>query len=147
MSRFPAFARIVGAALCGTAATAGAAQAACPSPEPAAVSAIAQAIAHARSSAHLDGLRPLAPITRPAGWNSMRMATAGHLRHDDLRWAGGNPAAQNVGAATTPREAVSAMLGSAPHRRNLLDSRFRALGVGAVRTCDGRLMVTVNLLG
>lgn len=124
------------------------APAACPTPEPGASATIVRQIQGLRAGAGLPRLAVRPPIARPARVHSIAMARTGRLWHDDLRaWSGGALAGQNVAEGPTALTAFGAMTVSAPHRAALLSPRFRAIGVGAVRGCDGMLMVTVNLLG
>lgn len=124
-----------------------AASAACPRAEPAASQSLVREINAVRASAGLPALRVRRAIVSPARTHSAAMARSGRLWHDNLTgWAGSARAAQNVAAGDTGTRTLGAMLGSPPHRRALMDRRFREVGVGAVRGCDGTLMVTVNVM-
>ncbi|MGI5499181.1 CAP domain-containing protein [Lentzea sp. CA-135723] len=49
-----------------------------------------------------------------------------------------HPAGENVAfGQETPVRVVEAWMRSRPHRANILDPRFRVVGVGVVRTADG----------
>ncbi len=149
MPRFHRRTAAVIAAFAATAApAAGASAASCPATEPASSASVIRQLAGLRASLGLPALRVRTPITRPARSHSADMASTGRLWHDDLaRWASGSAAAQNVASGSNARMAFAAMVQSRPHRLAMLNRRFRYVGVGAVRGCDGMLMVTVNLLG
>lgn len=46
------------------------------------------------------------------------------------RWVVGENLAWGAGSRSTPRSIVRAWMGSAGHRRNILDRRFREIGIG-----------------
>lgn len=60
-----------------------------------------------------------------------RVAATGYLR-SRTRWALGENIAWGERRLGTPQSIVDSWLASADHRRNLLDPRFRDLGVGVV---------------
>jgi uncharacterized protein YkwD len=77
---------------------------------------------------------------------SVRMARTGALVHSELGWSRGRRAGENIAYAGTARDAYRAMLGSPPHRRNILGRAWRFVGIGVVRRCDGVRYVTMNLM-
>ncbi|TLF71213.1 CAP domain-containing protein [Nonomuraea sp. KC401] len=87
-------------------------------------------------------------LTRSARTHSLEMARTGRLAHNspggDSPWermerAGYHwGAAENIGAGyDTPDEAVRGWLDSRDHRRNILDCRLKAIGVGVADGPDG----------
>ncbi|MET8867715.1 CAP domain-containing protein [Nonomuraea sp. NPDC004580] len=95
----------------------------------------------ARAKRGCGPLRVDAGLTRSARTHSLEMARAGELAHNSpdgsspwdrmeragYRWG----AAENIGAGySTAQEAVSGWMGSPDHRRNILDCRLKAIGVG-----------------
>lgn len=100
-----------------------------------------------RASAGRVPLRSSRSLSVHARHHSVIMGTRHVLAHERrFSWAPADGrAAQNLARAQNPRRAVVAMMRSAPHRRALLDRRFRFVGVGAARDCAGNLLVTVNL--
>lgn len=138
----------LGAAAATAVVPATAAAAACPRNEPSSASAITRQVNALRAASGLGAVRTRSAVAAAARTHSTAMARAGRLWHDDLRrWAGKSRAAQNVTEAATATDAVVAMVGSAPHLAALVNPVFTRVGVGAVRGCNGDLMVTVNLLG
>lgn len=100
-----------------------------------------------RRAAKLAPVRASSPLRSPARRASVVMARGGSFAHDGLRWARGRAAGQNLAMASNARVAVSAMMASPPHRKNILGSGFRFAGVGAARTCDGVIYFTLNMAG
>jgi uncharacterized protein YkwD len=94
------------------------------------------------------GLQPLkanGKLTKASGRHSRDMVRRRYFDHvdpggrdmtDRLRAVGygrcraGENIAWGPGANATPRKMVRMWMESAPHRRNILDSRYRALGLG-----------------
>lgn len=69
--------------------------------------------------------------TSPAGASMAdRLRAVGYAR-EDREWMIGEALAWGVGNRATPAATVAAWLGSRPHRRLLLDPRYRDAGVGA----------------
>lgn len=94
------------------------------------------------------GVRPLkgSPRLTAAGRKSARsMARTGDFQHDGFWWARGRAVAQNIAMAPEVTRAVTAMMRSAPHRRNILNTRLNRAGVGAARDCSGQIYFTLNL--
>ena len=77
---------------------------------------------------------------------SMRMARTGDFAHSTLSWTQGRSGGQNIAVAPTVQAAYRLMLGSRPHRRNLLTRAWRFIGVGVAVRCDGARFVTINLM-
>lgn len=88
-------------------------------------------------------------LTDKALYWSDAMAKAGKISHSpniasDTQachptW---NLAGENVGVGYDNAGLMKAFIASAPHRANMLDTRWRAFGVGAVRKSDNRVFVT-----
>lgn len=102
----------------------------------------------ARSRNGCGPLKVSAALTRSARTHSLEMARSGQLVHnspdgaspwDRMERAGYHwGAAENIGAGySTPEEAVEGWLGSRDHRRNILNCRLRAIGVGVASGPDG----------
>jgi len=98
-----------------------------------------------RLSRTIFPLRASAAVTRIARRHSRQMAARGSLYHSCIdcilhqhRWA---TIGENVGRASTVRQANQLFMHSAPHRQNILSSAFRRIGVGIVRA-RGVLWVT-----
>lgn len=78
-----------------------------------------------------------------------RIQAAGYTKgHERDAWALGETLVWAPDATSDPTSLIAALMGSPPHRRVILDPRFRELGVGAVRGTptedpDG-VTVTVN---
>lgn len=133
------------AALCLALATPGAAWS---GPAPGDENALVSLVRAVRADAGLSWLRVDPGVRVAARRHSGWMVRTGRFEHERaLSFAGRGGGGQNLAAAGTPVEAVRAMLDSPPHRRNLLDPRWRRIGVGAVRGPGGMLLVTVNLTG
>jgi uncharacterized protein YkwD len=67
-----------------------------------------------------------------------RIARTGWTRHRS-GWTVGENLAWGAGAAATPAAIVAAWMHSPPHRRNILEARYRAIGIGvADRAPNGR---------
>lgn len=79
--------------------------------------------------------------TSPSGRTfSARVAASGFARG---QWKAG----ENLGHSTstqTPRQLVGLWLASPPHRRNLLDTSFRLVGVGIARATSGSILSAVE---
>lgn len=105
-----------------------------------------KAINRLRAARHLPALRIDGTLTRAAGWQSLDMGTKHRFSHTDslgrdpfarLRafrypstttYRGENLAAGNSGYAATYRQ----WLNSAPHKANMLNGKFRAIGIARV---------------
>jgi len=74
-------------------------------------------------AAELEAQRALVHATAEAGTLTTRLKARG------LRFT---QAGENLASATTPRQALAAMLASPGHKRNLLDPRWTHIGVGRV---------------
>ncbi|GAA1760051.1 CAP domain-containing protein [Luedemannella helvata] len=95
-----------------------------------------------------------------ATYHSREMATSRSMSHrgydrsdpdDRIYWAGYNPSngwAENIAYGYgSPYSVVRAWMDSPGHRRNILNCRFRSLGVGVARAPDGTLYWTQNFGG
>ncbi|MCK2215119.1 CAP domain-containing protein [Actinomadura sp. ATCC 31491] len=102
----------------------------------------------ARSRSGCGPLRVDGGLTRSARVHALEMARSGRLTHNSP--SGASPwdrmeragyrygAAENIGAGySTPEEAVRGWLDSDDHRRNILDCRLKAIGVGVASGPDG----------
>jgi uncharacterized protein YkwD len=76
--------------------------------------------------------------------SSIRMARGAAFQHGSLSWARGAPAGQNLAWAFSVPSAVGAMMNSTGHRRNMLDRRWRSVGIGGARDCRGQIVFTIN---
>lgn len=72
-------------------------------------------------------------VTPEGGLLEQRVADAGYLRGIVGGWNVGEALAWDPGALATPAGLVQTMLDSPPHRRILLDRRYREAGIGLVR--------------
>lgn len=75
--------------------------------------------------------RYFAHDSRSGAGFSARIARTGWMK-GRKRWTVGENLARGSGAAGTPRAIVRAWMNSAPHRRNILQPRFRRIGIGIV---------------
>lgn len=67
------------------------------------------------------------------------------LLWDRARCSAATRLAENVGyAGTDPAQVYAAYMRSPGHRANILDSRVRYIGIGAIRRSDGRVFNTMN---
>lgn len=102
-------------------------------------------IARARGNAGMTAHRDDARLTRIAQRHARRMARSASIWHDNLAgWANGRAVAQNVAFADSGAGTVRVMMASGPHRANILSRRYRFIGVGAARACNGLVMVSVD---
>ena len=104
-----------------------------------------------RANSGLARLRPRALLRASARRHSASMASTGALEHQvrdgRLTWApAGSAAGENVALAGGAGQALQLMLGSAPHRQNLMLPRWRSIGIGAVTSCSG-VFFTLEFLG
>lgn len=119
----------------------------CGEPAPSAAQQVLQDIAAARQNAGIPALRVNLRLTKVATRHARRMALSGSIWHDDLAaWANGRAVAQNVAYGSSGAQAYDAMWNSAPHRTAMMSRRYRLIGVGAARSCDGDIMVSVDLM-
>ena len=108
-----------------------------------------QLINSARSSHGLNGLRLSSALSKRAHRHSIHMAESGRLFHSCLncrRGSGSRALAENVGVGDTVKVVHRALMDSSSHRRNILSSDFRRVGVGVVRR-SGRVWVTQLFAG
>ena len=83
--------------------------------------------------------------------HSRRMANAGRIFHTRslgyrLRYVSWTVAGENVGAGGSMRSLYDAFMKSRPHRENILERRFRRVGIG-VYSSSGFLWVTLIFVG
>jgi len=83
-------------------------------------------------------LRMHASTRRKAHRHSERMASDGRIYHSSCLScmapsSGWSIVGENVAKATTLRGAHRALMNSTPHRRNILNRRFRKAGIGVVK--------------
>ncbi len=101
----------------------------------------------ARAGAGLPALTSQPGITDVARRWALKMGASGALSHNpDLAAqldangaAGWQSAAENVGVGSDAAGIFMAYMASAPHRANILRSSVTSIGIGAVRTSDGRV--------
>lgn len=76
-----------------------------------------------------------------------RIKRAGYLRHA-RSWSAGENIAWGSGGLSTPRSIVRAWMNSPGHRANILNGRYREIGLGVVRGSPrGRGATYVNTFG
>ena len=96
-------------------------------------------------------LRARGQLTRAARAHSLRMAQQGVFAHSNggggFPWAEGRPAGENLALAATPEQAIALLKESPSHRRTLLGATYRRIGIGALRTCTGHLLITQDFQG
>ncbi|MCB0872217.1 MAG: CAP domain-containing protein [Thermoleophilia bacterium] len=146
----PNIRRMVALALGGTAGALAIPSAAvpCATPDRAATLQVTSLISKVRGRAGLPPVKPDRRLMRVALRHSRQMARSGSLWHDNLAgWARGRRAAQNVAYGASGVQSFRAMWLSRMHHHHIMTAAYRSLGVGAARTCDGTVMVTVNLMG
>jgi len=100
-------------------------------------------INNARATNGLPPLRLATDLSSHARQHSREMASAVTLFHTPnfssiCCWSA---IAENVGVGYTVRGVHRALMRSAPHRSNILDSRMRAVGIGVVSS-GGKIWVT-----
>lgn len=104
-----------------------------------------------RAGSGLSRLKTKVLLRSSARRHSTTMASTGNLEHQvrdgRLTWAPlGVAAGENVALAGGSREALQLMLGSPPHRQNLMMATWRSIGIGAVTSCSG-VFFTLEFLG
>lgn len=103
------------------------------------------AVAKINATRRAHGLRPLvvrSDLRKAARSHSAAMAWRNALYHSNLsRIRNARATAENVGYGSTVYGVHRMLLGSRPHRVNLLNPRMRQVGV-AVTKVDGQLWVT-----
>jgi uncharacterized protein YkwD len=108
--------------------------------------ALRREIARVRARRGKARLRAAAVLTRAARRHSHRLVRRGVFEHSArLPYGRTRAAGQNLARAWSARQAVGLMMHSPPHRRTLLDGRWRVIGVGAARDCRGMVTFTVNV--
>jgi uncharacterized protein YkwD len=96
----------------------------------------------ARTARGLRALPVGSYLTTKAHAHSVAMARRARLYHTDLSTICCSRAvAENVGVGSTVYVVHAALMNSPAHRANILDRRWRAVGVGVVKS-GGRLWVT-----
>ena len=101
----------------------------------------------------LDGLALDEEATKIAlGW-TRQMALAGRISHnqaylsqESLQRLNAVTVGENVAFASAVDEIHSLFMGSPPHRHNILEPKYRLVGIGAVRTDTGELYLTEDFL-
>jgi uncharacterized protein YkwD len=121
-----------------------------PQPAPDVERDFAQMINNLRTS---KGLRPLDPdtsLTAIARRWALAMGDAGHISHNSAlesqvteNWL---KLGENVGSGPSAQALFQAFVASPEHYQNLVDPDFARIGVGAVRTADGRIYTTHDFL-
>lgn len=124
-------------------------EAACvPAAMPGAERALVEMVNARRAAAGLDRLAGDRSLRKAARRHSRLMARRGVLAHSaTLTWADGRPAGENLAQAPSPDLAMTAMVLSPRHLRNLMDPTWRWIGIGAMTDCAGGQLYTVDLVG
>ena len=100
-----------------------------------------------RAARHRAGVATNRRLQRAARRHSVRLAARGTFEHSvRLPYSGLRAGAQNLARARSAGHALRLMLRSAPHRRTLLDRRWRLVGVGAAADCSGLVTYTLNFV-
>jgi uncharacterized protein YkwD len=116
-------------------------------PGPSAESRMVEFVNAERRAAGLRPLRTSPRLRARARSTSSLLAQGAPFRHGSLSWARHAPGAQNLAMATSTWSAFVGMLESPPHRRNMLGTRWRSIGVGAAGDCNGLIYFTLNISG
>lgn len=98
----------------------------------------------ARAQAGLPALGLTEEANRVATDWAFRMAGQANLEHNPAlssQLRGWSLVAENVGVGSSSDELAGAFMGSAGHRANILRPEVSVVGLGAVRSADGRLWV------
>ncbi|MDX6556412.1 MAG: hypothetical protein QOD86_2607 [Miltoncostaeaceae bacterium] len=115
-------------------------------PAPRQERALRREIAHLRAARGKARLRATAVLTRAARRHSHRLVRRGLFEHSArLPYGHSRAGGQNLARAWSARQAAGLMMHSPPHRRTLLDGRWRFIGVGAALDCHGMVTFTVNV--
>ena len=137
------------------AALTGAGRAAIADPSPDKVAA-SQLVARVNQERAASGLPPVGlsdvAVEIAESW-SVHMSTTQTLAHNDAWFsaetkarAGANAAGENVAYNRDLADAHNRLMQSSGHRANILDPRFHAIGIGAVRDGDGMWWITEDFL-
>ena len=97
-----------------------------------------------RRAARVAPLRVAPRLRAFARRTSGSIARGAPFAHSSLHWARGRSAGQNLARTAGAPSAVSMMLESESHRRNLLQPTWRSMGIGAARDCSGTIVFTLN---
>jgi uncharacterized protein YkwD len=93
-----------------------------------------------RSSRGIAALASAGDLNSKAQSQAAVIAKSGQLTHSNLT-AGVSSSwtrlGENIGYASSIAEAHKALMASAGHRANILDGRFKALGIGVVQAKNG----------
>lgn len=104
----------------------------------------------ARNSRDLSRLDMTWKLRTLANKHSQEMAAEGQIFHSELdgtlRYVSFTVAGENVGVGDSMWKLYEAFMKSSPHRANILEYRFRRVGVG-VYAHDGFLWVTMIFVG
>jgi uncharacterized protein YkwD len=104
----------------------------------------------ARNSRDLSRLDMTWKLRKLANEHSQQMAAEGQIFHSELdgtlRYVSFTVAGENVGVGGSMWKLYEAFMKSSPHRANILEYRFRRVGVG-VYAHDGFLWVTMIFVG
>lgn len=134
-----------------TAQSARAGQGCTPSPSPVDESAMLRMVNAVRARNGLSRLGLLPALSAGARAHGLGMGQSGKLAHQLVRgrltWAPpGVAAGENVAFAGTTPIAFQMLMQSPPHRKNILGTMWRSLGVGAASTC-GTLYFALHFQG
>ena len=97
-----------------------------------------------RGEKALPPLREVTELDLRAQAQARTMAAAGRLSHNPQltsQVTGWSALGENTGYGTSPQHIHTLLVASVPHRANMLDPRFKEVGIGAVRAANGTLWV------
>ena len=101
---------------------------------------------HERTSRGLHALVTKSDLVAVARRHSQQMVERGYIYHNENlpNEVGGNwrMLGENVGRGGSVDAIHQALMDSAPHRHNILESRFNQVGIGTAIAKDGRVYVT-----
>ena len=101
---------------------------------------------HERTSRGIHALVTKSDLVAVARRHSQQMVERGYIYHNENlpNEVGGNwrMLGENVGRGGSVDAIHQALMDSAPHRHNILESRFNQVGIGTAIAKDGRVYVT-----
>lgn len=124
-----------------------------PGPQPAAVARLLVLLNQDRARNHLSAFTLREDVSVQSRHHSETMAAAGTIWHNDAFFTVANRAlldarilGENVARNVDIDDAHRRLMASPHHRANILDGRFRAIGLGVYRSSTGSLYVTENFV-
>jgi uncharacterized protein YkwD len=98
-----------------------------------------RSLQHAAGSyAHLMVVRGFFDHVSPGGSTMVQRIERTAYLHGARAWSVGENLAWGAGSAAAPAQIVSAWMHSPPHRANILNRRFREIGIGIVQGAPAR---------